>query len=327
MRQISIATHFGRTEEESAPAKQPLPCYDIFCGGGGWSVGAEKAGGAVVFACDSSEEALEVHRCNHPRATHLRAELPCALPWPRDGRLFHAHFSPPCTRLSQLQGGRIDKSEHTAAVDLVEWSLLEALSCGATSWSLEQVNVESVRVVLERVRLANLKRVAWAIFPFHELGVPQRRTRILAGPPSLIRRMLQLRLTQPRRSIREALEGRVQAPHLRNSTSWFKRRERQKRKPGESRYVYAKCAWSTNLVPVDGPAPTLLASNNNLTWIQLEGGQVHRSVITAEEAKRLQTFPASFILPDNRALAQRIIGNAVPPLVAELMLRCARATQ
>ena len=118
-------------------------------------------------------------------------------------------------------------------------------------------------------------------------------------------RMLQLRLTQPRRSIREALEGRVQAPHLRNSTSWFKRRERQKRKPGESRYVYAKCAWSTNLVPVDGPAPTLLASNNNLTWIQLEGGQVHRSVITAEEAKRLQTFPASFILPDNRALAQR----------------------
>ena len=82
MKQLSITELFGGAEEEAAPAApgEPLRCYDIFCGGGGWSVGAEQAGGRVVFACDCNSEALEVHRANHPQATHLCAELPCALP-------------------------------------------------------------------------------------------------------------------------------------------------------------------------------------------------------------------------------------------------------
>ena len=40
MKQLSIAALFGGAAQEAAPDApgEPLRCYDIFCGGGGWSV-------------------------------------------------------------------------------------------------------------------------------------------------------------------------------------------------------------------------------------------------------------------------------------------------
>ena len=41
--------------------------------------------------------------------------------------------------------------------------------------------------------------------------------------------------------------------------------------------------------------------------------------ITPEVSAILQSFPESYILPESKTLAQRIIGNAVPPLLAEAL--------
>jgi DNA (cytosine-5)-methyltransferase 1 len=41
--------------------------------------------------------------------------------------------------------------------------------------------------------------------------------------------------------------------------------------------------------------------------------------ITPEISAILQSFPESYLLPESKSLAQRIIGNAVPPLLAKAL--------
>ena len=64
------------------------------------------------------------------------------------------------------------------------------------------------------------------------------------------------------------------------------------------------------------PAPTCVASDtvksNTKAW--LEQGKV--VMMTPRANARFQSFPDSYILPDKKSLAQKIIGNAVSPLAA-----------
>jgi DNA (cytosine-5)-methyltransferase 1 len=64
------------------------------------------------------------------------------------------------------------------------------------------------------------------------------------------------------------------------------------------------------------PAPTTTASevvkSNTKAW--LEQGKV--VMMTPRANARFQSFPDSYILPDKKSLAQKIIGNAIPPLGA-----------
>ena len=103
MRQLSLRASLGCDEERSACMDNgTIEVWDLFCGAGGFSEGARAAGCRVAFACDSNEEAIKTHRRNHPETVHRCCELPCELPLPTDGRLFHLHGSPPCQRFSKI---------------------------------------------------------------------------------------------------------------------------------------------------------------------------------------------------------------------------------
>lgn len=259
---------------------------------------------------------------------HQCVQLPHAdLPWPTDGRPFHAHFSPPCPCFSssKTRGWRTapDERDRSEAETLIEWSLRVALSCGATTWSLEQVNSQYVRTILESVRTKHPTRVAWAVFQFRDLGVPQTRVRILAGPPALIRKLLRLLYSQPRQSVREAFGGQVPASLVRNNNSSVGRRKRPRAAAHDSTYVYTKASLRDHCYTVDGPAPTVLAGNGNIYWVSQNGKDTHRRMLTHREAAVLQTFPSTYKLPNASKFGQRVVGNAVPPLVAKLIVQCA----
>jgi DNA (cytosine-5)-methyltransferase 1 len=49
------------------------------------------------------------------------------------------------------------------------------------------------------------------------------------------------------------------------------------------------------------------------------GHPVENRSITLREGARLQTFPDDFVFLGNRAQGARLIGNAVPPLLAEAL--------
>lgn len=206
-------------------AREPvegLEVYDFFAGAGGFSEGARQAGCNVVWACDNDPLALEAHAVNHPRTEHCLAALPMPRsewPFPTDGRAFHAHFSPPCQKFSATNTRFRTEGDLAQASDLITWSVETALASGATSWSLEEVVSPHVIALLEVVRKRHPTRVAYAAFDLTELGVPQTRTRLLAGPPALISRLMRQRNRGSIQSVRDAI-AKPRGTHIRNAKSW-----------------------------------------------------------------------------------------------------------
>ena len=192
---------------------------------------------------------------------------------------------------------------------------------------MEQVPSRAVLEIVERVRRAHRTRVAYGVFELRDLGVPQTRRRLLAGSPALIARLKRLVSRSRRRSVRDALPA-ARGTHVRNSLRWETKRLRANRQPGESKYVYTPSADPLHAChPIDGPAPTV-CTTGPLMWAgtRLDGGR-RSACLTTREYAALQTFPPKYKLPRNAALAHRLVGNAVPPLVARLMMGGAAPTR
>lgn len=99
---------------------------DNFAGGGGASTGMEAAmGRAVDIAINHDEEAVAMHRVNHPATQHL-----CQSVWKADpvavckGRLVDlAWFSPDCKHFSKAKGGKpVEQNIRDLAWVVVMWA-------------------------------------------------------------------------------------------------------------------------------------------------------------------------------------------------------------
>ena len=321
MAQRTLYEMLGIENSRVQPADSgALEVYDLFCGAGGFTCGAEAAGCRVAFACDLSEEALETHRRNHPNATHMQCELPGAkLPLPTDGRAYHLHGSPPCQKFSQINRKGRKEGDKDHATKMVEWYIDFALSSTATSWSMEQVTHVDVLAVVERKRLANPSRLAYAVFHFEELGVPQTRARVIAGSPPLIAKLLRAREEQPRRCVSDVIPN-PRGTHVRGGSTGVGQKRKRHAGPSEAKYTYKRAGWNDRCRPIAEPAFTVVGRHAH-TWVIPSGTEGWHSVMTPRELGLLQTFPEDYKWPLNKFQAYLQIGNAVPPLVAELMLR------
>ncbi len=311
----------GDAPPETEPER--LACFDVFCGIGGFSMGASEAGHDVVFASDMDADALAAHKANHPNAVHtslemprqedeLLAHLPATGAMP-DGTPVHLHLSPPCTNLSQAKSSRATVEDKLAAVDLTEWALNFALHrCTVSSFSFEQVAVPRVLKVCERVRRANLGRFAYVVVRGTDYGIPQRRRRVVGGSPKLVRRLLQRQrsfpavMSTPRHWI--GAEGCVEPyicwPHYRTNKSLMK--SARPMEPHEIRKRH-----------ITKPAYTV-TTTSPLYWITQEGAV--GSVLSVEALARLQTFPHRTVFPKSKTLAKKFIGNALPPQLAKTFM-------
>ena len=300
-----------------------LEVYDAFAGAGGFSCGAVQAGCRVVCALDNDPVALQTHARNHPHTEHRCVELPLradALPYPTDGRRFHAHFSPPCQRFSSQNARHRKPGDRAQAERLVEWSVDTALASRASSWSLEQVISTHVVALLERAKRRYPGRIAYACLDLSELGVPQTRKRLLAGPPALIAHVLRQASRAKRRCVRDAI-AQPRGTHIRSTKGW-----KGQSRDACGRKVLRKAGWGDNCFPISGPSPTVLNARG-LNWITKPGSYEHRPRLSTADYASLQTFPPTYKWPEQRALAQAQIGNAVPPTVAEVVMRGVRALE
>jgi len=81
----------------------------------------------------------------------------------------------------------------------------------------------------------------------------------------------------------------------------------KKRRGGGAESVYGRMAW-------DEPSPTMTCRCTTPS----SGRFIHPDqdrAITPREAARLQSFPDEFVFPDGFTWAERLIGNAVPPVL------------
>ena len=152
---------------------------DLFCGGGGTTKGMIDAGVKVVLAVDIYEEALQMHRLNHPEVECLNYELGGSITLAASmirQRLtpdahFHLHGSPPCQAISTASNG----SGQTIADGMhpVEWFLKLVAYMKPDSWSME--NVAPLGKKLKELG------VPYQMVNAVDYGVPQARKRVFAG--------------------------------------------------------------------------------------------------------------------------------------------------
>lgn len=183
---------------------------------------------------------------------------------------------------------------------------------------MEQVPAPQVVAIVERERRKHRNVMAYAIFDFDALGVPQSRKRLIAGSPAIVSRLLRASLEQPRRCVSSVIAN-PRGTHVRSSITWTCKFLRVSKSRGP-KYTYLKSLWSDHCRSVGDVAPTVLAGRA-LQWVRPSGRNSWHSPLTPDELAALQTFPATYKWPANKQLAYQHIGNSVPPRVAELMLR------
>ena len=328
LRQQDIASMFGAPRPGIAAVLPAggVEVFDLFCGAGGFSQGAVQAGHRVVFACDNDASSLATHELNHPHGCeHRCAALPLRdIPYPTDGRAFHLHGSPPCQKFSVAHGrvGGATEAEVAGGARLVRWFLKQALiKSGCTSWSMEEVDSPDIQRILQKFRRKHRNLMDWDVFEFDLLGVPQTRTRILAGTPALIVRLRQLRSTERRRGVGSVIP-KPRGTHTRGTSTTEVVGKTTDRESGKTKYVYKRLALHKKSRPISKPAHTLCAGLRTAGWFTMKPGKEAHGYkgFSVSEVAALQTFPPGYEWPEGLGKAMRQIGNAVPPLVAQLLM-------
>jgi len=166
----------GKTQE--LIFKPLVQVVDLFCGGGGFTEGAVRAGAEVVLSIDCWEPAIEIHKANHPdipcenytlggsiieTAAFIRSRL-------TPGAHFHLHGSPPCQKLSNASNGDAEEG-----MILVNWFIDLVRYMKPDSWSMENVVPVAKKIDNHRPGTPYVKLNS------ADFGVPQTRNRIFAG--------------------------------------------------------------------------------------------------------------------------------------------------
>lgn len=278
---------------------------DLFCGCGGFSTGAaENPNVRVALAVDHWQKALDVHRDNHPGALHWNLDVATVEPeemasrilqaLPSDAEAVHVHASPPCQLLSVANRRTNNPQE---GMHLVFWALDTLLAIQnlarqrVVSWTLEQVDAKAVRDLLSERRLP-YRRVQASRY-----GVPQNRKRIIAYHRIDFDRLDAAHLLPAGRFVSMA-----EALGLPDDTDLVQM---------GSNHDCTRSA-ADNVAYTITSVPFYIKFPSEDRWHMLD----------IAEVARLQTFPASFSWAACKAKThrQRMIGNAVPPLIARLLL-------
>ena len=190
--------------------------FDFFSGGGCFSTAASELEGVeAALGVDNWSVALSTYRRNHPgaaaRGTTLPAtwaalRLPPELPLEQGEEAVHAHFSPPCVAFSSSRRGRETEAEVELGVRLLTWSVEFAVRHGFASYSVENVAVDAVKRLFQRLRDAHPGAFDYLELKAERLGAACERARLVGGSPGLVARLKALPEREPSqlRTMRQA---------------------------------------------------------------------------------------------------------------------------
>lgn len=284
---------------------------------GGFSEGALRAGYDHIVAVDCWDRALALHHLNHPTVKCVKLELgkDISETWatitehlegydPTEDHL-HVHASPPCQNLSIANVGR----DHDAGMSLVSWAfafIMEVQRFNQTiTWSLEQVYNRLIVEYAQRIKNQSLMPIYFSRCDMSLYGVPQKRHRFVAASKDVF--SLMERSFSPMSS---HIQPPVGTSYLGNTFCNKVKMERT----GYSDHIKA-------YVPGETLSYTITAKCMYFISSKLK---VIRS-FTIEENAAIQTFCHESIenfkqwKPKSEVLT--MIGNSVPPLFAERLLK------
>jgi DNA (cytosine-5)-methyltransferase 1 len=296
-----------------------MKAIDLFAGAGGFTEGAEQAGCSVVWAGNHWPAAVDTHAVNHPDTAHACQDL-----HQQDWTQVPAHdlllASPACQGHTPARG---KERPHHDACRSTAWAVVSALECHRPQLALvENVPAFATRWVLFPAWCAALQALGYSVAPHivdcADLGVPQHRVRVFVAITRSAH-PIQLRLAQREHvaaaSIIDFNDGRwspVERPGRANAT--LERIANGRRQHGD-RFLTAFYGATKGGRALDRPIGTITTRDR---WAIVDGNRMR--MISVAEARRAMTFRDSYRLPSNGRDAMHMLGNAVPPRAARVVI-------
>ncbi|UWR76647.1 DNA cytosine methyltransferase [Phaeobacter inhibens] len=348
----SIASRKRQTKEDGFPRLRPA-AIDLFSGAGGLSLGLLDAGFDVRYALDSDLDAVNTYRYNlgdhivHSSALELRFGDILERAGLNEGECDFLVGGPPCQGFSQQRRGADEDDRN----HLVTWFGKAVSAIRPKVFLLENVPYISAKrgkaILTEFIKEVQSSGylVQSAVVDASNFGVPQRRQRfILVGFSEGIGAgyTIPLNSGKSETSIRDAIwdlpspdvrgEHDDYANHTGTNISELNRKrisyvpegggwqdipeELQlachKNHKGHGRLdVFGRLSW-------DGMATTITAHSDSFS----RGRYAHPSEdrpLTGRELAALQSFPRWFRFVADKKSVARLVGNAVPPLLARAL--------
>lgn len=292
-----------------------MKVVDLFAGAGGASTGAAQAGCDVLLAANHWPAAVETHAANHPDTVHLCQDLHQA-----DWRKVPAHnllwASPACqghSRASAEKGGHAthDASRSTA------WAVVACAEFHRPEFVVVENVIEFQRWALYGAWLVAMEALGYKVTPHvfnaADFGVPQSRTRLF----------LVARLGSPLQLRSPGLAHRPCGPIIDWGVGFEpitpdRFVEATARRIREGREQHGRRFWVPCYGGVKGGRSIHVPLGTLTTRAQLllvDGDTARFPSI--EECRRAMSFPDGYKLPATRKHALHMLGNAVPPLVAQ----------
>ena len=312
---------------------KPVAFIDLFCGMGGFTVGAVNAGATCIMSADNWNEACAVHRANHSTIPVTQMELGhpdhwrffkrMVDEWRRMGYHIHIHGSPPCQALSNASTRSAEEG-----MPLVLWYLDLVKKCEPDSWSME--NVVPVRKKLPEGTPSVVLNSA-------DFGVPQTRRRCYAGEgwaacPSHTKEEW-VSVIEALPDLAGELVGYAPAPsmvkHFATRTPDGPYPTVTSQSPGQLKIMVntagGGASESPRLATQDSEIaiPCKTIHNNTPSLRDTTDKPVKIRSLTLPETLVLQGFNPDYDLSAARTMKSRwtMVGNAVPPPVAEAVIR------
>jgi DNA (cytosine-5)-methyltransferase 1 len=330
---------------------------DAFCGAGGLSLGLQWAGFSPIGGFDLDPVAIETCTDN---TSHIKHPVRCLdVKDALRGRMLRELScgvsvdllagGPPCQGFSAQRTVGPDEDPRNLLVDHYFALVRELRPRFFLMENVPGIGGPRGREVLRRLE-SNVARLGYqwhqATLDAADFGVPQRRRRVfivgeLSPEGNSVFTWPEAR-NGPRRTVREAIghlpppgidpsltmhradrlspvnlarimaitegQGRVNLP-----SQLLARCHRRSAEVIGHRKVYGRMSW-------DDVAPTITARFDSFTRGQFGHPEQNRSISLLEGAL-LQTFPADYLFAGAKVDIARQIGNAVPPLMAEVIGR------
>lgn len=297
-----------------------MTVVDLFAGAGGFTTGAVAAGCEVVWAANHWPEAVKVHAANHPNVQHLCQDLHQA-----DWGEVPAHdlltASPSCVGHTRARGKELP---HHDAARSTAWAVVSAAEVHKTPVIVVENVVEFLSWVLFPAWSLAMESLGYSMAA-HQLnaadfGVPQSRERVFIVF-TRSKAPIDLKLRKHREVSARSI---VDLDTSHGAWSLI-------RKPGRAgktltRVAAGRAAHGEQFLlsyygstkggrSLDRPLGTLTTRDRHAVI----NGE-HMRMLTVDEVRAGMGFPKGYILPPQRKLAVHMLGNAVCPPVATVVI-------
>lgn len=302
---------------------------DLFAGLGGFTAGAISAGLQVKYAANHWPIAVDFHAKNHPEIEHECQDLRQA-DWTALPEYDVLLAGPACQGHSDA--GRRHKNQRVRVKHGADRATAWAVVDCAEVTRPNVVIVENVPMfkrwgpdkngAMFRHWLQAFELLGYSVdvLDLHaaDYGVPQSRDRvfIVARMGAAAKRPIKLPPKQAHRSVREILDPDAGGwKHIDSKPEGVQRRWRLGRKNYGRSFIAQHTRDHTGR-SLDRPIGTITTAGQH--WHLVEGKMIR--ALTTRELARAQGFEDSIELPNHIKNASRLIGNAVPPPLAQAVI-------